>query len=114
MAVGCVVVLGGLSVGIARTGTSPVSFTVLGVAIAVTIVVRLLPFAAHPVPEPRFRTPAGIRALALASARRARPADARDRGAGRPQEHLRPSSAPGPLTCRRLPISPTVTADYAV
>lgn len=68
-AVGCVVVLGGLFVGIARTGASPVSFAVLGVAIAATVVVRLLVFAADPAPEPPFRTPAGLRALADARRR---------------------------------------------
>lgn len=74
---GCVLIFGGLIVGIARTGAPPVSFGVLGVAIAAAVVLRLLRVAADPVPEPRYRTPAGLRALA--DARRAQKAGSRER-----------------------------------
>ncbi|MGE3255804.1 TIGR04222 domain-containing membrane protein [Pseudonocardia sp.] len=67
----------GLVIGIARTGTSPVWFGVLGVAVTVTAGLGVLAWAVDPHPPPRFRTVAGLRALA--AARRASTSRAQDR-----------------------------------
>jgi hypothetical protein len=76
-AAGCVLVFAGLLVGIARTGSPPVSFGVFTLALVVVILLRALAGTVDPAPEPRYRTPAGIRALR--DARRAPPGSSRDR-----------------------------------
>jgi uncharacterized protein (TIGR04222 family) len=70
-------VFAGLVIGIARTGTSPVWFGVFGVAVTVTTVLGVLAWAVDPHPAPRFRTVAGLRALA--AARQASTSRAQDR-----------------------------------
>lgn len=61
-----VLVFAGLLIGIARTGASPVWFGVLGVAVTVTAGLTILVWVVDPRPMPRFRTAAGLRALARA------------------------------------------------
>ncbi|MGE3284662.1 MAG: TIGR04222 domain-containing membrane protein [Pseudonocardia sp.] len=72
-----VLVFVGLLIGIARTGTPPVWFGVLGVAVTVTAALGVLAWAVDSRPEPRFRTVAGLRALA--AARRVSTSRAQDR-----------------------------------
>lgn len=76
-AAGCVLIFAGLLVGIARNGAPPVSFGVFTLALVVVILLRVLAGTVDPAPEPRYRTPAGIRALR--DARRAPPGSSRDR-----------------------------------